>query len=81
MQVCTSGEAEKYQIVMINEAHHVPQHRVFTYRLLEDLWQKGYRYLALEALSENAEHGLDKGYVSEKTGLHSGTHFCQFSFT
>ncbi|RUO44716.1 hypothetical protein [Idiomarina aquatica] len=66
-----ANEAEKYQIVMINEAHHVPQHRVFTHRLLDDLWQRGYRYLALEALSENAEHELDKGYVSEKTGFYT----------
>ncbi|RUO73179.1 hypothetical protein [Idiomarina ramblicola] len=64
----TSGE---YQILMINEAHHVPQHRVLTYRLLKGLWEQGYRYLALEALSENAENELAKDYVSEKSGFYT----------
>lgn len=39
------------QIVIINEAHHQPQHRVFTTQLLRALYQKGFRYLALEDLN------------------------------
>jgi len=58
------------QIVMINEAHHVPQHRVLTYRLLKGLWEQGYRYLALEALAENAEKELADEYVSENAGYY-----------
>lgn len=46
--------AGQEQIVMINEAHHKPAHRVFTRRLLEGLYQKGYRYFGLEALSNCA---------------------------
>ena len=45
--------AKNKQIVMINEAHHVPQHRSLTYDMLNKLWQSGYRYLALEALNSN----------------------------
>lgn len=63
-----SGE---HQILMVNEAHHVPQHRVLTYRLLKGFWEQGYRYLALEALSENAENKLAKEYVSEKAGFYT----------
>lgn len=39
------------QVVMINEAHEKPQHRVFTASLLEDLYVQGFRYLAMETLS------------------------------
>ncbi len=63
--------AGKYQIVMVNEAHHVPQHRILTYRLLESLWNQGFRYLALEALSANAENKLPPEYVNEKSGFYT----------
>jgi len=63
--------ADKHQVIMINEAHHVPMHRAFTLQLLEGLYRKGFRYFAAEAL-----HSADKdlqsrgyptigGYVSE----------------
>ncbi|TDP38231.1 hypothetical protein DEU29_10583 [Idiomarina aquatica] len=64
-------KSAEHQIVMINEAHHIPQHRVLTYRLLEGLWEQGYRYLALEALSENAENEMAKEYVFEKAGFYT----------
>ncbi|MBX9449469.1 MAG: hypothetical protein KL787_07030 [Taibaiella sp.] len=38
------------EIIIINEAHHVPLHRIFTRSLLKDLYNNGYRYLGLEAL-------------------------------
>lgn len=60
--------SSEHQIVMINEAHHAPQHRVLTYQLLEGLWEQGYRYLALEALAENAEHNLAIGYIPQSAG-------------
>lgn len=43
--------AKKTQIVMVNEAHHISQHRVLSIKLLEGLYSSGYRYLALEGLS------------------------------
>ena len=42
------------QVVIINEAHHQPLHRVFTESLLEGLYQNGFRYLGLEALAEDS---------------------------
>ncbi|MCK7458352.1 hypothetical protein [Idiomarina aminovorans] len=74
MQNAVDAIVEKsveHQIVMINEAHHVAQHRVLTYRLLKDLWEQGYRYLALETLSENAEKELADEYVSESAGYYT----------
>ncbi len=38
------------QVTLINEAHHMPQHRVFTTQLLAELYQQGYRHLGMEAL-------------------------------
>ncbi|WP_123844843.1 hypothetical protein [Chitinophaga lutea] len=46
--------AASRQVTMINESHHLPYHRLFTKSLLQDLYNAGYRYLALEALA-----GLD----------------------
>lgn len=60
-----------YQVVMINEAHHVPQHRVLTYRLLKGLWENGYRYLAFEALAPDAEQELTNNYVHKKSGFYT----------
>jgi hypothetical protein len=42
--------AEDHEIVIINEAHHEPRHRVFTRMLLEGLYERGYRHLGLETL-------------------------------
>ena len=44
-------DAETHEIVIINEAHHEPRHRVFPRDLLQGLWDRGYRHLGLETLS------------------------------
>lgn len=43
-------EAKKHKITIINEAHHMPQHRVFTTKILQQLYDIGYRHIGLEAL-------------------------------
>lgn len=56
---CTVVDAKKYiverskreKIIIINEAHHQPLHRVFTTSLLDDLWKNGYRYFGLEGIA------------------------------
>ncbi len=35
--------SSKERIIIINEAHHQPLHRVFTESLLEGLYQNGFR--------------------------------------
>lgn len=42
---------KKAELVIISEAHHLPQHRIFTKDLLETLYQNGFRHLGLETLS------------------------------
>lgn len=43
--------ARREQIILLNEAHHKPLHRVFLESLLDSLYAGGYRYLGLEALT------------------------------
>ena len=49
-QTILDGAAQT-RIVIVNEAHHKPWHRVFTRSLLEELYAQGYRHFGLEALS------------------------------
>ncbi|MCZ2101838.1 MAG: hypothetical protein LC107_09910 [Chitinophagales bacterium] len=46
-------QSKNAQIVIINEAHHMPKHRIFTKSLLKELYANGYRYLGLEALFDS----------------------------
>src|SRR3954447_11221389 len=56
------------QVVMINEAHHVPQHRAFTLELLKELRRQGFTWFAAETLSE-ADTGLQaRGYPTRMSG-------------
>lgn len=62
------AQAPRYRIVMINEAHHVPQTRLLTISLLKPLWDAGYHYLALEALNNNGSNPVASGFPDMNTG-------------
>ncbi|MBD0254075.1 MAG: hypothetical protein ICV83_00025 [Cytophagales bacterium] len=65
------ARALKKQIVIINEAHHNPLHRVFTASLLEGLYQAGFRYLGAETLGY-ADPGLNqRKYPTGQTGYYT----------
>ncbi|HET8859992.1 hypothetical protein [Marivirga sp.] len=67
-------EAQKNQVVMINEAHHNSMHRAFTKSLLQRLFDNGYKNLGLEALDngENLDSALNsRGYPIQKTGYYT----------
>lgn len=53
------SNAPYYQVMMINEARNKPEHRAFTYSLLEGLYKEGYRYLAMEAFNKFSNKCLD----------------------
>ncbi|GIU49810.1 hypothetical protein TUM4438_34240 [Shewanella sairae] len=63
--------AKIHQIVMVNEAHDIAQHRVLTYRLLTGLWDQGYRYFAAEALSSSSSEQIDKGFITNQVGYYT----------
>ncbi len=54
------NRAKSTRVVMINEAHDKPQHRAFTASLLEELYQQGFRYLAMEMLSNRRRIPITK---------------------
>jgi hypothetical protein len=62
------AEARKHQVVILNEAHHVPMHRAFAMRLARELRKVGYTWLACEAFGVDP---MVKGYVSDKTGYYT----------
>lgn len=45
-------------VVIVSEAHQKPQHRIFTRRILKSLYDQGFRYFGLEALTPNLDHPL-----------------------
>jgi hypothetical protein len=46
--------AEKHQVVIVNEGHHVPRHRAFATLLLKALRKKGFTYFAAETFAGTA---------------------------
>ncbi len=62
--------ARTQTVVMVNEAHHIAQHRALTYDLLEGLWDSGFRYFALEALSSSEALPFD-GPLKRNSGYYT----------
>lgn len=46
-------EARKYRVLLINEGHNHPEHRLFTKSLLHDLYKQGYRLFMAEGIWSN----------------------------
>ncbi len=51
--------SKNYRLILIQESHHKPQHRIFTKGLLAGLYENGYRYLALEALAHPSNFPIE----------------------
>lgn len=62
--------AKNKQLVMINEAHHRPEHRVFTTQLLKELHKEGFSYIALEGLNTKDSLLQKRGYPNNKSGIY-----------
>ncbi|XLZ68578.1 hypothetical protein ABT364_18785 [Massilia sp. SR12] len=62
------AEARQRQVVILNEAHHVPLHRAFAMRLARELRKIGYAWLACEGFSETPMAG---GYIGRKSGYYT----------
>ena len=70
------ADAEAHEIVIINEAHHEPRHRVFTRQLLRGLYDRGYRHFGMEGLvqqagtdsltDQSAYPSLNSGYLTRE---------------
>jgi hypothetical protein len=56
-------QAANSRIIIINEAHHLPSHRVFTISLLKELRQMGFSYLSIEGLRRKKADSVNRrGY-------------------
>ena len=70
-------KAKEHEIIMFNEAHHMPIHRNFPRLLLADLYKIGYRYLALETLGMLGDGVMfdvklaERGFPMVHTGFYS----------
>jgi len=64
--------AKNERIIILNEAHHQPRHRVFTESLLADLYKIGYRFLGCETMDYNKDSLLNaQKYPVQGTGYYS----------
>ncbi|HEU4790812.1 MAG TPA: hypothetical protein VFS71_14090 [Flavobacterium sp.] len=55
--------AKENQVIMLNENHYYPKHRLFAMELLETLKSNGYNYLSLEGFnSKSSEKELTPNY-------------------
>jgi len=61
--------AKREKVIMLNEAYAKPLHRAFALSLLADLYQEGFRYLAMEMLNNYAGHSLSK--LTLRTGYYT----------
>lgn len=60
------------KVVMLNEMHWLPKHRIFAYELLETLYENGYRYLAIEAVDKEEDIKLNnRMFPIANTGYYS----------
>lgn len=65
-----SSVAEAARIILINEAHHVPQHRAFTLELLRVLRKRGFTHFAAETLYESDGDLNERGYPTAASGAY-----------
>lgn len=63
--------AQGRQIVILNEAHHVPRHRAFGMRLALELRKQGFTYLAMETFSPDVDSLARRGYPTVVDGYYS----------
>lgn len=64
-------KAAQNRILLINEGHHLPNHRVFTRSLLGDLKKLGYRHLGLEAINFDLDTMHSNGYPTYSSGFYT----------
>lgn len=56
---------------MINENHYAPNHRMLVYLMLNELYAKGFRYLALEALWDSESELKERQFCTTYSGFYT----------
>ena len=63
--------ANNHDILIFNENHFIPKHRILISSLLEDLYSQGYRNLALESLFNDGNTISKRGCVLFEDGFYT----------
>lgn len=64
-------KAQTEQIIILNEAHQQPYHRVFTTSILEELYKQGFRYFGAESIWDWDTLLNKRKYPLLKTGYYT----------
>jgi len=67
------SQADSFQIIMLNEAHHNNLHRQFTKSLLKELYDKGFTFFGLEAVSQMDSTLNERKYPTQSSGFYTKT--------
>jgi len=59
--------AGQNKVVMLNECHWCPGHRIMAQKLLKPLKEQGYKYLAIEAVADHEDSLINKNSYPLKT--------------
>lgn len=59
------------RVVMINENHFAPHHRILVEILMDSLYNYGFRYLAMEAVSKNDTVLNKRGFATTYSGFYT----------
>src|SRR5688572_20803778 len=59
------------QVVIVNEAHHVPLHRAFSLELARALRKEGFEWFAAETFTRDTEALRERGYPTQSSGFYS----------
>src|SRR5690606_24070379 len=64
--------ASQSKVVMLNECHWCPSHRIMAQKLLKPLKEQGYKYLAIEAVAENEDSLINENsYPLRSSGYYT----------
>jgi len=64
--------SEEEQVIILNEMHWKPEHRIFANMLLKPLYDNGYKYLAIEAIEKGRDSLLNnRKYPINTTGYYT----------
>ena len=63
-------KARNEQIIILNEAHHMPLHRIFASSLLQNLYDLGYRYFGAEAIYHQDSSLSKRRFPVTQTGYY-----------
>lgn len=64
-------QSQGKRIVIVNEAHDSPEHRLFIAQLAKRLQEQGFKYYAFETLSEDSQQLERRTYPVLSTGFYS----------